>query len=273
MNAAELERANAEFWSSLCGSWLARQCGATGRDPDSLRRYDRAYLDFYPYLLDYVRPGELRDRDVLEVGLGYGTLGQAIAEHGARYLGMDISPVPVEMMRYRLEAFGLPGEASQRDFLDNGLPDQSFDALVSIGALHHTGSLEHCLAEAYRLLRPGGRACLMVYNAFSYRHWATAPLRTLAAAIRERLAVRKPVFNDRLRKFYDADADDNAAPFTEFNSIRRMEALLANFSSVQCRLENCADFKLLGVKFANRTTMLPILGRLLGTDIYINAVK
>ena len=55
----------------------------------------------------------LRDRDVLEVGLGYGTVGQKIAESGARYTGLDIAQGPVDGLNHRLAQSGLPGRAIQ----------------------------------------------------------------------------------------------------------------------------------------------------------------
>src|SRR5688572_16592594 len=102
-----LDRANAEFWNELCGTTLARSLGIVDRSAASLRRFDDAYLDLYPYLLDYVQPERLAGGSVLEVGLGYGTLGQKLAEAGARYIGLDLATGPVTMMAHRLKLGGL----------------------------------------------------------------------------------------------------------------------------------------------------------------------
>ena len=63
---------------------------------ESLARFDRAYLDIYPYLERYL-PWHSGER-LLEIGLGYGTVGQLLAQRGTDYHGLDISPGPVAMM-------------------------------------------------------------------------------------------------------------------------------------------------------------------------------
>src|SRR5947207_2788032 len=80
---------------------------------------------------------------VLEVGLGYGTLGQLIASRNADYYGVDIAEGPVANMRRRLSWLGLPEDhAVQASVLALPFGDESFDYVYSIGCLHHTGDLE-----------------------------------------------------------------------------------------------------------------------------------
>jgi len=83
-----IDRANAEFWHELCGSTFAKSLGITDHSLDSLGRFDRAYLEFYPYLLKRVGLEDMAGKRVLEVGLGYGTLSQKLAEVAADYTGL-----------------------------------------------------------------------------------------------------------------------------------------------------------------------------------------
>ena len=69
---AGIDTANARFWDELCGSNLAREIGVSDASPASLERFDRAYLDLYPYLAGYLRAPETAGRRVLEIGLGNG---------------------------------------------------------------------------------------------------------------------------------------------------------------------------------------------------------
>src|SRR3954453_16090183 len=89
-----VDERNAAFWDELCGTLFAQSLGITDRSPASLRRFDAAYMALYPYLEAQLpraaRPGE----KLLEIGLGYGTVSQKLAESGFAYHGLDIAPGP-----------------------------------------------------------------------------------------------------------------------------------------------------------------------------------
>ena len=54
MTDTTLDQQNAEFWNVLCGWAMAQDVGLTGDTAEDLRRFDDAYLTYYPYLEDYV---------------------------------------------------------------------------------------------------------------------------------------------------------------------------------------------------------------------------
>jgi ubiquinone/menaquinone biosynthesis C-methylase UbiE len=164
MPLRSLDAKNEEFWNELCGSALARSIGITERTSESLRKFDEAYLRFYPYLRQYVEAEDLTDRRVLEVGLGYGTLGGLIASRTRYYHGLDLASAPVVMMRNRLGAMrqGYAGNVVQGSALAMPYTDARFDYLYSIGCLHHTGDLPQAISEVHRVLVPGGKAIMMV---------------------------------------------------------------------------------------------------------------
>lgn len=268
--SVSIDAANAAFWDELCGSSLARELGITDRSAAALERFDRAYLDLYPYLLRHVPVDTMRGQAVLEIGLGYGTLSQRLAQVGAAYSGLDISRGPVDMVNHRLHMAGLPGAAIQGSMLDCPLPDASVDCVVSIGCFHHTGNLQRCIEEAFRVLRPGGRAFIMVYNRFSYRQWVRWPLATLRSA----LGTPDAVVSSQ-RKAYDSNAAGDGAPETVFTSIAELRALLGSFRQVSIERENCGRLFLRGGTIIRlmRPLMLRTIGRASGLDLYASATK
>lgn len=52
-----------------------------------------------------------------------------------------------------------------RDWLENGLPDAAFDAVIAMESLSHMAEPGRALAEAFRVLRPGGRLVACVWLA------------------------------------------------------------------------------------------------------------
>jgi SAM-dependent methyltransferase len=271
----QVDAQNAEFWNELCSSGLARHLGISDHSLDSLRRFDAAYLALYPYLLERVPIASMAGKAVLEVGLGYGTLGQKIAEQGTLYSGLDIAEGPVRMMNNRLALQGLPGGARQGSVLQCPFPDASFDHVVAIGCFHHTGSVQCALDETWRVLRPGGQAHVMVYNKYSLRQWLKWPGVTLRELLRERglLGGDRDRVSDEQRQAYDANVAGTGAPETQFLSLGELRKTCARFASVHFRRENCDPLTCAGRLLISREKLLHVIGPVAGLDVYLTAVK
>lgn len=119
-------------------------------------------------LIDY---DALRDKDVLEVGCGSGAHARLLAESGCRFTGIDLTSKGVALTRRRLELWGLSGNVLKADAEQLQFADESFDYIWSWGVIHHCENPEKALAEICRVLRPGGRIALMVYNRASLIYW------------------------------------------------------------------------------------------------------
>lgn len=274
---AQIDSRNASFWSELCGSGLASALGITEHSPDSLRKFDEAYLGFYPYLRRYVESDELAGARVLEIGLGYGTLGQLLASRGCRYYGLDIAETPVAVMRYRLS---LLGEGHEEDRVRRGsalampFDDGLFDRVYSIGCLHHTGNLAGAIDEVYRVLKPGGRALVMLYNKYSWRQLVSvSPWARLREACSRGGAMGGPSVPARMRARYDGNAKGEAPPHTDYVSRTEVRRLFHRFRHVGIESRNCDPLVWRGRVLATREQLLGSLGRLLGLDLYIRVRK
>jgi len=76
-----------------------------------------------------------------------------------RLEGIDCSASAVEIARRRIPDWDLDGRARFRvgDFSRTGLDTEFVDAAISIDALPFAKDIDAALAEARRILRPGGR--------------------------------------------------------------------------------------------------------------------
>jgi SAM-dependent methyltransferase len=274
VSQSETDARNAAFWNELCGSGLARSIGINDRTPESLRKFDEAYMTMYPYLARYVTAENLTGKRTLEIGLGYGTLGQLIASRGCQYHGLDIADGPVEMMRYRLALLGTETAArvQKGSALDIPYPDGTFDYVYSIGCLHHTGDLPKAVSEVHRVLAPGGRAVVMLYNRHSFRQLAQLRMRYVWEVLTGR---RRDSFGEAVRARYDSNAAGDAAPHTDFVSrsdVRRH--LFKRFSRVRIDVQNFDGYVLFrGRIVIARENLLGNVARILGTDLYIVGTK
>lgn len=266
---------NMSFWNELCGSHAAKVLGITDASPQSLRKFDDWFLGFYPYLFLHIPFEELRGKDVLEIGLGYGTVAQRLAESGAHYTGLDIASGPAAMTTYRLQQIGQHGDVKEGSVLTAPFAADSFDFIVTIGCLHHTGNMARAIAECHRMLRPGGKLIAMVYSAYSYRRCVQARGETIRYWLKERLGYRGVV--NALRKEekwdYDHNSAGQAAPHTDFVSIVSLRAMCSEFSAFGCRRENI-NVEPPFAKWPSRRELLKTLWpHLFGLEIYFTAVK
>jgi SAM-dependent methyltransferase len=265
MSTISVNSANAEFWAEICGTSLARATGTTGTDQESIGAYDRAFFGFYPYLADLIRFDELRGKDVLEVGLGYGTVSQRIAESGANLTGLDVSRGPVDWLKHRLAMFDLPGRAIQHSILEAPFADQSFDVVIAIGCYHHTGNLRRAISETARILRPGGRFTMMVYNAGSYYRWGKFP-RDTARYFLSRSPEALPL-DEQGRRLFDQNTAGEACPVSEVISARALRRMLAgHFQEIRIGKRNFARHSIL--HHVPRNFWLATMGPLCGLDLY-----
>jgi len=110
----------------------------------------------------YVVPRVMTDQigpDVLEIGCGSGAMAAevlAMQPGIARYVATDVDPAMVALARRQLAG---DGRAEAQVVDASGLPfaDGSFDTVTSWLMLHHTITWENVLADAARVLKPGGR--------------------------------------------------------------------------------------------------------------------
>ena len=107
---------------------------------------------------------------MLEIGCGIGTDAARFAEAGADYTGVDLTDAAIELARKRFELFGLKGRIEVADAENLDFPSDSFDVVYSHGVLHHTPDIEAAVREIHRVLKPGGRAIVMLYHRGSYNY-------------------------------------------------------------------------------------------------------
>jgi SAM-dependent methyltransferase len=100
--------------------------------------------------------GDVRGLDVVELGCGTAYLAAWFARHGARPVGVDITPAQLETARAMQEEFGLEFPLLEADAAETGLPDASFDLVVSEYGASIWVDPYRWIPEAARLLRPGG---------------------------------------------------------------------------------------------------------------------
>ncbi len=268
-----LDKQNQTFWNGLCGSHLAKKLGVTDRSIESLKKFDNGFFTSYPYLHSIIPFQEMRGKKVLEIGLGYGTVGQTIMGAGADYSGLDIAKGPCEMMQHRARMNGFSADVKTDSVLKAPFANESFDYIVSIGCFHHTGNMQQAVNETHRMLRKGGTAIIMVYNQFSGRQWNRWPKACLQALLHQSgLKKAAPISSTLQKGAYDANTEKQAAPEVEFFSYTTLKHIFAGYPSIRLRRENMDRLRWMGLR-VSRKLLCKTVARWIGLDIYLTAVK
>ncbi len=113
-----------------------------------------------PSWIASMRPGG----HVLEIGCGIGLDSARMATHGMQVTALDLTLLGAATAHRRAVQHGWDAHylCASGDALP--FPDQSFDYVYSFGVLHHAPDTQRCIDEAYRVLKPGGEALVMLYH-------------------------------------------------------------------------------------------------------------
>ncbi len=163
-----------ECWLDYRFFWINRKNLGMhfGYWDDQTRNHAHSLIRTNEVMADTVGIGPT-DR-VLDAGCGVG--GSSIwlaSERGATVVGVNVSPEQVGLARRFVRRRHLEDRVTilQRDYKNTGLPDCSFDVVWACESIAHSPDQRDTLAEAFRLLKPGGR--LIVRDVYLQRPPAT----------------------------------------------------------------------------------------------------
>ena len=146
--------------------------------------YDRLMVPmlFEPYAADVAeRARQFGSRDILETAAGTGVVTQALhrALPSANIVATDLNPAMLEVATKRLRSENVRYQAA--DAQDLPFEDQGFDLIVcQFGVMFYPDKLD-ANREAFRLLRPGGRYLLLIWDSLDRNPIAKAVNDVVAA--------------------------------------------------------------------------------------------
>jgi SAM-dependent methyltransferase len=161
--------------ASASNPGVAGRADAVSFDPEAVRAFEHAgwqkaageyratfaaaTAEFVEALLDGGRVAD--GAALLDLCCGPGIVAAAAAKHGAAVCGVDFSPAMLAEARAANPGIRFEqGDAEALPFADGSL-----DAVVSNFGIHHVPRPARALAEAARVLRPGGRLAFTTWAA------------------------------------------------------------------------------------------------------------
>jgi SAM-dependent methyltransferase len=139
----EWQSANKSWWESspMRYDWrdeIAVDAGSEAYFAEIDRRFfssARKYLPWQKVPFDAIVPYEqLRDQDVLEIGVGQGTHAQLLAPRSKSFTGIDLTSYAGRMTAHRLRLSNIPGKVLQMDAEDMGFPEKQLRLYLELGS-------------------------------------------------------------------------------------------------------------------------------------------
>ena len=171
-----------EFWDEnpMDYDWEEKRKGAREGTPKFFRKIDKEFFDAADFIEYKKKPfGKIipfkwiKDKKVLEVGCGMGSVSQLIAMHGAKLTSIDLTPRAIRNTNKRFSIL----RKARKDLKNlkyckaieanaQKLPfkNETFDFIISWGVIHHAPDTQKCMNEIYRVLKKGGITSGMVYH-------------------------------------------------------------------------------------------------------------
>lgn len=239
-------------------------------DPHTLAWFQEAeayrYGEYAPWMaetMEFARHGGER---VLEIGGGMGTDLAQFARHGALVTDLDLSSGHLALAKEHFKLRGLPGEFVLHDAESLVFDDDAFDLVYSNGVLHHTPNTRHVVGEIYRVLKPGGRAIIMMYAENSLHYW-----RNLVWAIGLKEGQINTFSMGEIMS-RSVERSDNAAarPLVKVYTKRRLRRLFEGFTEIEI-----VQRQMVAAETPRLLTPVPLatLGRIMGWNLILKARK
>ena len=170
---------------------------------------------------------QLAGKKVLEIGPGGGAHSCLFKRYGASVTAVDITPERAISTALKLGlTAGGEGRAYNADAENLPFRDDTFDIVYSNGVLHHSEDTDKAVAEVFRVLKPGGKAVLMLYSRHSAIFWGT--IVPLGLATGEMFRWPEAQWVGRVTEGKPKHGQTKN-PFTRIYSARELNRLLTRF--------------------------------------------
>lgn len=176
-----------------------------------------------PFIADYAQFSKWAGKRILEVGCGVGSDLLQFARAGADVVGIDLSPKSAFLARHRLDSYSCQGNVLVADAESLPFTGDEFDLVYSWGVLHHTPNPEKAIQEIYRVTKPSGEVCIMLYHRYS--------LVALQLYLLFGLLALKP-----FRSLKDILAHHHESPGTKAYTIVEARQLFSAFTELQIQV-------------------------------------
>ena len=134
--------------------WNSRPCNIrhSSKDIGTIEYFEEVEKKKFfvePHILPFSDFPSWKNKNVLEIGCGIGTMAVNFAKHGANYTGVELSNESLDLTKKRFEVYGFEGLFYQgnAEELTSFIPAQKYDLIYSFGVIHHSPNPKKIIQE------------------------------------------------------------------------------------------------------------------------------
>jgi glycosyltransferase involved in cell wall biosynthesis/ubiquinone/menaquinone biosynthesis C-methylase UbiE len=223
------------------------------------------YVDYAPWMPRVMEFAAHAGDQLLEVGGGMGTDLAQFARHGAIVTDVDLSGGHLQIAQENFRLRGLTGRFVHHDAETLPFDDDTFDIVYSNGVLHHTPNTKRAVGEIFRVLKPGGRAIVMVYAESSLQYWRNL---VWHYGMKGGGGLANRSMADIMSRTVERTGNE-ARPLVKVYTKRRLRALFHDFADIRI-VQRQISPELVPRRLR---LLLPLVERLAGWNLIIKARK
>jgi SAM-dependent methyltransferase len=126
-----------------------------------------------PHILKFTEFPQWKNKKVLEVGCGLGTVGIQFSLNGADYTGVELSRESLEIAKKRFEVFEQTGKfySGNAEELSSFVPVETYELIYSFGVIHHSPHPEKIVSEIKKYMNGNSVLKIMLYAKDSWKNY------------------------------------------------------------------------------------------------------
>jgi glycosyltransferase involved in cell wall biosynthesis/ubiquinone/menaquinone biosynthesis C-methylase UbiE len=223
------------------------------------------YGEYAPWMRETMEFERHAGEQLLEIGGGMGTDLAQFAKHGACVTDLDLSSGHLELAKESFRLRGLSGRFVLHDAETLPFPDNAFDVVYSNGVLHHTPNTHDVVGEIRRVLKPGGKAIVMMYAENSLHYW-----RNLVWAIGLKEGQLQDFSIGEIMSRSVERSEHGARPLVKVYTPERLRLMFGTFAEVEV-----VQRQMVAAEVPRLLTWVPLerLGSMIGWNLIVKARK
>jgi SAM-dependent methyltransferase len=126
-----------------------------------------------PHILKFTEFPQWKNKKVLEVGCGLGTVGINFALNSADYTGVELSKESLEIAKKRFKVYNQSGKfyLGNAEELSSFVHIETYDLIYSFGVIHHSPHPEKIISEIKKYMNENSVLKIMLYAKDSWKNY------------------------------------------------------------------------------------------------------